>query len=174
MLESLHISLLFLIRLRKVFDGVVSSSILIFVPLVKFLHLIFHFSLMILLRFFFNAVGLVVSLRLSRCGRSFLSDVIPRTAFLASLSAMLLPCIPVCLAVHCSIIEYLAELCCHCICEAILMALVVIFCPGCVRSDVRVLITSLSSVPSANNVLPTFLVLMRCSPISRPINFASL
>src|SRR6266566_1786460 len=94
MLESLCISLLLLIRLRKVFNGVVSSNILIFVPLVKFLHLVFHFSLIILLRFFFNTVGLVVSLHLSRCGRSFLSNVILHAAFLASLSAVLLPCIP--------------------------------------------------------------------------------
>src|SRR6266699_6839858 len=112
MLEFLCVSLLLLIRLRKVFNGVVLSSILIFVPLVEFLHLVSHFLLMILLRFFFNAVGLVVSLHLSRCGRSFLSNVIPCTAFLAFLSAVLLPCIPVCPAVHCSIIEYLAKL--HC------------------------------------------------------------
>ncbi len=161
MLESLRVSLLLLIRLRKVFDGVVSSSVLILVPLDEFLHLVFHFALMTLLRFFFTAAGLVVSLRFSRCGRSFLSDVVPRAAFLASLSALLLPCIPVCPAVHRSVIEYLDELRCRCVCEAILMASVAIFCPGCVRSDVRDLIASLSSVPSANDVLPAFSVLMR-------------
>ena len=115
----------------------------------------------------------MVSLRQSRRGKCFLSEVVPHAAFLASLSACLLPSIPVCPAVQRSFSEYFAELLFTFISLANLRMLSVICYPGLMRSDLRVSMGVLSSVPSAKVVLPVFSVLMRCIPSSRPICSAS-
>ena len=67
-LESLRVSLLLLISLRNVSDGVEASSSDILMPRSKFLHLSFHHSLIITLCLRLIAVGLIVSLRRRRGG----------------------------------------------------------------------------------------------------------
>jgi hypothetical protein len=102
-------SLLPLINFRKVSDGVESSIAAIFAPCGEFLQLAFQCSLIDLLCLRFSAVGLVVSLRRRKDGRRFLSEVMPAAAAFASLSALSLPAMPECPAVHLSVSKYLAK-----------------------------------------------------------------
>jgi ABC-type transport system involved in cytochrome c biogenesis permease subunit len=131
-----------LIRLRKVSDGVVASNSAILAPLGDDLHLAFHCSLIVLLCLRFSAAGLIVSLRRRKDGRRLLSVVVPAAAALASVSALSLPMIPVCPAVHRRVNKYLVAPLCFRRLAAVLRKLSAIFCPDVARSVVSVLIAA--------------------------------
>jgi len=80
-----------LISLRRVSDSVEASIAASFSPCTKLLHLVFQFSLIILVCLYFSAEGLIVSLCYRRLGRNFLSEVMPAAVLFASLSALSLP-----------------------------------------------------------------------------------
>src|SRR5216684_3932716 len=105
-LEPCRVSLLLLNASRNFGEGVMLSISIIFLPCAVLLQPVFHFSMIVVAWCCFSAAECVVSLCLRRGGRSFLSEVVPCAAALASLSASSLPAIPQCPAVQRNISEY--------------------------------------------------------------------
>ena len=100
------------------------------------------FALISLLCFRFSAVGLMVSLRRRRGGRRLLSVVVLAMAAFASLSALLLPAIPTCPAVHLSVSKYFVVPLFFCTLAAVLKNLSAICWLGVTRSDVSVTVNA--------------------------------
>ena len=99
MLESLRRRLQLLNSFRRASDSVMTYIAASFSPCTVLLHLVFQFSLIVLVCLCFSAEGLIVSLCHRSRGRNFLSEVVMAAALFASLSALSLPSIPVCVTV---------------------------------------------------------------------------
>ena len=99
-LADLHKMSVILIDWSRWAEGVQLSIFRMACPLSVFLHSFFQCMLVSSLCFCLIAEGLMVSECLRKRGSELLSDVKPSTAHLASLSTLLLPGMPLCLAVQ--------------------------------------------------------------------------
>ena len=104
-LADLREMLVLLIKRRRWAEGVLLSILASVRPLSLFFHFFDQDRFVSALRRCWTAEGLVASLRHSIVGSDFLLDCCPSAALLASLSAVSLPGMPACPAVHCSVNE---------------------------------------------------------------------
>ena len=103
LLAALHESLGLLIVLRNLTEGVVLSSVFIFLPLGDCSQSAFHLMVRLSLYALFAAAGLMSRGFLRSGGSSLANEVLLLAAFLASLSAFSLPSIPQWPADHLSV-----------------------------------------------------------------------
>ena len=99
-LANLHEMSVMLIVHSRWAEGVRLSIFSMPCPLTELLHAFSQHVLISLLCFCLIAEGLTVSVCLRKLGRRLLSDVLPSMALFASLSALSLPGMPTCPAVH--------------------------------------------------------------------------
>ena|SRR6267154_1037706 len=165
--------LVLLILRRKLAEGELLSVLMRGFPRLDFFHLLFHFCLISSFLLLCMADGLMVSGRFRKVDKRFLSELRPLAALFASLSASSLPGIPMCPAVHLSIIGFFLRLVRFCSMFPRRMISCAVLCAGFLKLVLNASMAAWLSVPIVMGVLLPFSDLISCMASMIPISSAS-